>query len=154
MVLHFERGFVNLIIDIDKVVYITVKKDEKSGIMDRSVEIGMATGQTFVIPTNYGETTELMNVLNRYISMRLDYTKTVNPFLKDKVRYTVSENAYKACKMLGIVTFEDLVKHTRQDLLNLPQIGKKSLNEFDEALEQRCLRFGYFENNEDHEAEV
>ena len=153
MVLHFERGFVNLIIDIDKVVYITVKKDEKSGIMDRAVEIGMATGQTFVIPTNYGETTELMNVLKRYISMRPDYTKTVNPFLKDKVRYTVSENAYKACKMLGIVTFEDLVKHSRQELLSLPQIGKKSLNEFDEALEQRCLMFGYF-NNCDHETEV
>ena len=139
-------------IDTDKIVYITVKKD-KEGIFDTSVQIGLVTGQTIDVPAFRDECFNLMRVLRRYIAMRPDYTKTVNPFLKDNVRYTVSENAYKACKMLGIVTFEDLVKHSRQELLSLPQIGKKSLNEFDEALEQRCLMFGYF-NNCDHETEV
>ena len=154
MVINYERGYINLMLDTEKVAYITVKKEEKSGILDRGVEIGLITGQTFFIPTNFGETAELMNVLRRYMAMRPDYMATVNPFLKDKVRYTVSENAYKACKMLGIVTFEDLVKHTRQELLALPQIGKKSVNEFDEALEQRCLHFGYLQNDDDHETEV
>ena len=153
MVINYERGYINLMLDTEKVAYITVKKD-KEGIFDTSVQIGLITGQTIDVPAFRDECWNLMRVLRRYMAMRPDYMATVNPFLKDKVRYTVSENAYKACKMLGIVTFEDLVKHTRQELLALPQIGKKSVNEFDEALEQRCLHFGYLQNDDDHETEV
>jgi hypothetical protein len=145
MIINYERGNVSLMVDIDKIDFINIQEeryDERKGFM-YSIEIGLNTGRTIDIRCGHKDRIELHKVLQKYMQTRSDYMTAVNPFLNEEIIGKVSTNALNACKRLGIVTLGDLVKHSRQDFLALEQVGKKTVTELDELLEDHLLHWGY-----------
>ncbi len=145
MILNYNRGNIHLIVDIDKIDFINIQEEGLDKKMDirYSIEIGLNTGRTIDIRCGYNACHELEKILTKYMQTRSDYMTSVNPFLNEEIIGKVSTNALNACNRLGIVTLGDLVKHSRQDFLALEQVGKKTVTELDELLEDHLLHWGY-----------
>ena len=143
MMIHYDRDFINLTVDTEKIVFINVEPAINTKDLHSTVVIGLTTGHTITVDVRHGALYDFMKVLNRYMELSCDFDSLGNPFLEDSVRYEITPQGYKACQMLGVETFGDLVKHSRQEFLALPQVGNRTVNELEELLNKHCLYFGW-----------
>lgn len=144
MVINYVRGSVHLMIDIDKIDFISSEQVSGKTPLMYDVSIGFCTGRSIDLRLDYNENYDLMKILGEFMKTRKDYMTAVNPFLdKDIKDMCLSVVAQRACNELGIKTLGDLAKHNRQDFLALNQVGKKTVTELDELLDQHLLHFGY-----------
>ena len=146
MILNYQRGGIHLMVDIDKIDFINIQEEGMDKKMDLkySIEICLNTGRTIDIRCGYHACYELEKILSKYMMTRADFMSAENPFLDKEIdRGMVSALAEKACKQLGVRTLGDLAKHSRQDFLELEQVGKKTVTELDELLDDHLLSWGY-----------
>ena len=143
MIFNYQRGNLSLMVDIDKIDYINCKQVEGKVPIKYYIEIGMSTGRSIDLTVSYSEHYDLMKVLNKFMQQRADFMSAENPFLDKEIDGLVSALAMKACEQLGVRTLGDLVKHNRQEILAIEHIGKKTLTELDELLEEHLLYWGY-----------
>lgn len=144
MVFSFQRGNLSLMVDIDKIDFINSQQIEGKVPLKYSIEIGMSTGRTIDLTVGHSANHDLMKLLTNYMKQRADFMSAENPFLDKEIDGgMVSALAMKACEQLGVRTLGDLVKHNRQEILAIEHIGKKTLTELDELLEEHLLYWGY-----------
>lgn len=144
MIINYKRGNLNLMIDIDKIDFISSEKVEGKAPVRYDVAIGLNTGREIDLRLDHYDTHNLLNILGEFMKTRKDYMDAAKPFLDKEIRdMDLSMLAIKACEALGVKTLGDLVKHNRQEVLAINQIGKKTLTELDELLEQHMLWWGY-----------
>lgn len=69
-------------------------------------------------------------------------TQNENPILYMKVAdYAFSKRVHVVFERMGIITFSDITRHTRDDFKKMRNMGKKSISEIDETLRIYNLSF-------------
>ena len=79
---------------------------------------------------------------------KIDTTKFMDEVIAENLLMNVDEfefsvRSFNVFRIEGIVTIGDLVKHSEQSLMRIPNLGRKSINEIKEILKSIGLHLGY-----------
>ena len=139
MIFTYLKNDVYLKLDIDAVEFVTYNRNKSD--LYYNYTIGLNTGRVIELKLDYESWYELDIVLKKILKKRINYNQP-NPFFDEKIGIEdVSAAALSACSKLGVKTIGELSKYTRKDLLALNQVGRKTVTELEELLNNYGMSF-------------